>query len=141
MTPHQIQLIRSSWAKVNTIDPVIVGTLFYNRIFEIAPGTENMFRGSIAEQSKKLLVMLGYIINKLDRLEEIIDEVKKLAGRHVQYGVKEEHYAIVGDAFLWTLEKGLGEDWNTELKQAWSDCYSILATAMINAAEYKANAA
>ena len=141
MTPHQIQLIRSSWAKVNTIDPVIVGTLFYNRIFELAPGTENLFLGSIAEQSKKILAMLGYIFSKLDRMDEIIDEVGKLAKRHVQYGVTERHYEVGGDAFLWVLEKGLGEDWNEELRQAWADCYSTLATAMINAAEYKANAA
>lgn len=141
MTPHQIQLIKSSWAKVSSLDPVIVGTLFYNKIFEMALGTENLFHGSIAEQSKKILAMLGYIFNKLDRLEEIIDEVKNLARRHVQYGVTEKHYEVGGDAFLWVLEKGLGEDWNEELKQAWSDCYSTLATAMINAAEYKANAA
>src|SRR4030095_1452842 len=121
--------------------PVTVGTLFYNRIFEMAPGTENLFRGSIAEQSKKILAMLGYIFSKLDRMDEIMDEVGKLAKRHVMYGVTEEHYAVGGDAFLWTLEKGLGEDWNEELQRAWSDCYSSLATAMINAADYTANAA
>jgi hemoglobin-like flavoprotein len=136
MTTHQINLIKSSWRVVTTIDPVTVGGLFYNRLFEIAPAVKPMFNQSISEQSKKLLATLGFVISKLDKLEDIIEEVVKLARRHVPYGVKPAHYAVVGDALLWTLEKGLGENWNEELKQAWTDCYAILSTAMINAAEY-----
>ena len=141
MTSHQINLIRLSWAKVSAIDPVVVGDLFYGKIFEIAPEAREMFSKPIPEQSKKVFTMLAYVISKLDHLEDIIDEVGKLARRHTTYGVKEEHYTVVGGALLWTLEKGLGEHWNEELKEAWADCYSILATAMINAAEYKADAA
>jgi hemoglobin-like flavoprotein len=85
--------------------------------------------------------MLNYVISKLDRLEEIIGEIEKLARRHTTYGVKEEHYTVVGNALLWTLEKGLGDDWTEELEEAWADCYSTLATAMINASAYTADAA
>ena len=141
MTPHQINLIKSSWAKVSMIDPVVVGSLFYGKIFEIAPAAREMFKGSMAEQSKKVLSMLNYVISKLDRLEDIMGEVVKLARRHTTYGVREEHYAVVGNALVWTLEKGLGDEWNEELQEAWADCYSTLATAMINAAEYTADAA
>ena len=141
MTSHQINLIRSSWAKVSAMDTVVVGTLFYGKIFEIAPDARDMFRAEIPEQSKKVFSMLNYVISKLDSLEDIIGEIAKLARRHTTYGVKEEHYAVVGNALLWTLEKGLGTDWNEDLKEAWSDCYSTLATAMINAAEYTADAA
>jgi Hemoglobin-like flavoprotein len=141
MTQHQINLIRSSWAKVSAIDPVVVGNLFYGKIFEIAPGARDMFKDPISEQSKKVFAMLNYVISKLDRLGDIIGEVEKLARRHATYGVKEEHYTVVGDALLWTLEQGLSNDWNEELKQAWAECYSTLATAMINAAAYAAEAA
>ena len=136
MTPYQIKLVKSSWAIVGKIDPVTVGGLFYNRVFEIAPEARNMFHKPIEEQSRKLLVTLSFIISKLDRLDEIVSEVVKLAKRHINYGVKPAHYAIVGEALLWTLEKGLTEQWNDELKQAWTDCYTILSNAMIEAAEY-----
>lgn len=120
---------------VATLDPVTVGGLFYNRLFEIAPPIRAMFRTTVTEQSKKLLTMIGYVINKLDKLEDIIDEVAKLAKGHVQYGVKAAHYSIVGEALLWTLEKGLAEHWTEEVKEAWVLCYTTLANAMIAAAE------
>ncbi len=136
MTTKQIELIKSSWALVGTIDPEIVGSLFYNHLFEIAPETKHMFRNSMPEQSRKLLAMLGYIISKLNNLNDIVYEIVKLAQRHVNYGVREEHYTVVGGALLWTLEKGLGDNWNEELKEAWTSCYMTLSSAMIDAAEY-----
>jgi hemoglobin-like flavoprotein len=137
MTNKQIDLVKSSWAMVATIDPVTVGGLFYNRLFEIAPQLKHMFRNPMPEQSKKLLAMINYVISKLNKLEDILDEVAKLARRHVSYGVKPDHYTIVGEALLWTLEKGLADNWNSEVKEAWADCYQILSSAMINASEYK----
>ena len=137
MTNKQIDLVKSSWAMVATIDPLTVGGLFYNRLFEIAPQLKHMFRNPMPEQSKKLLAMINYVISKLDKLEHILDEVAKLARRHVSYGVKPDHYTIVGEALLWTLEKGLAENWNSELKEAWVDCYQILSSAMINASEIR----
>ena len=137
MTNKQIDLVKSSWAMVATIDPVTVGGLFYNRLFETAPQLKHMFRNPMPEQSKKLLAMINYVISKLNKLEDILDEVAKLARRHVSYGVKPDHYTIVGEALLWTLEKGLADKWNSEVKEAWIDCYNILSSAMINASEYR----
>lgn len=134
MTPEQIQLVKQTWTKVAALHPNTVGGLFYNRLFEIDPELKQMFHNPMPEQSKKLLSMIGYVIVKLDRLEDVIDEVGKLARRHVQYGVQNEHYNIVGEALLWTLEKGLGESWTEEVRESWVRCYTTLATAMITAA-------
>jgi hemoglobin-like flavoprotein len=51
--------------------------------------------------------MLSYIIAKLDKLEDIIDEVAKLAKRHQGYGVTEEHYTAVGSALFWQIMTSL----------------------------------
>ena len=134
MTQKQIELVKSSWSLVSAIDPLVVGGLFYNRLFEIEPQVKHLFRESIAERSKTLMATLSYIVVKLDKLEDIIGEVKKLAQRHTTYGVKAEHYIIAGDVLMWTLEQGLAEFWNDELKQAWIECYTILSNAMITAA-------
>ena len=136
MTQKQIELVKSTWFMAAALDPVVVGKLFYDRLFEIAPQVKPMFRNPMPEQSKKLLAMINYVISKLDKLEDILDEVAKLAKRHLSYGVKPGHYVVVGQALLWTLEKGLGENWNSEVKEAWSNCYQALSSAMINASEW-----
>lgn len=141
MTNEQIQLVKQSWGKVAAIDPLVVGELFYNRLFEIAPAVKPMFRNPMPEQSRKLLSMLAYVIGKLDKLDDIIDEVSKLAVRHVQYGVREEHYGVVAVALLWTLEQGLGDNWTPSVKEAWIACYTILSGAMIQAANQSEKAA
>ncbi|MGF2411980.1 globin family protein [Ferruginibacter sp.] len=136
MTSKSIELVKNSWALVATMDIETVGGLFYKRLFEIAPDVKSMFsKTAMPEQSKKLLAMLGYVIAKLDKLDDIIGEVTKLAQRHESYGVKEEHYTAVGTALLWTLEQGLGNEWNKELKAAWTEVYIALSGAMINAAK------
>ena len=43
------------------------------------------------------------------RLKSMVEKLKELARRHVNYGVENRHYATVGAALLWTLQVGLGE--------------------------------
>jgi hemoglobin-like flavoprotein len=134
MTTRQINLIRTSW-QIAASHADVVGPLFYSTLFEIAPEVRPLFnRTPVPEQSKKLLSMLSYVINKLDSLDDILDEIGKLARRHVQYGVEDRHYGYVGAALLMTLEKGLGDAWNEEVKDAWTTCYGVLSSAMMHAA-------
>lgn len=101
MTIKNIELVKNSWALVATMDMETVGGLFYNRLFEIAPEVKPMFsKTTMPEQSKKLLTMLSYVIAKLDKLDDIIEEVKKLAQRHQGYGVEVAHYTAVATALL-----------------------------------------
>ena len=138
MTTYQINLIKSTW-KVAAENAETVGPLFYNNLFQIAPELKPIFsRTTVPEQSKKLLATLSYVIAKLDTLDDIIDEVAKLAQRHVHYGVEAKHYSQVGAALILTLEAGLGELWNEEVERAWLNCYGILSSAMINASGYAA---
>jgi nitric oxide dioxygenase len=44
------------------------------------------------------------------------------------------NYDTVGAALPWTLEKGLGDAFTPETKEAWATVYGILATTMQNAA-------
>ena len=125
MTQNKIRLVKNSWAMVAQLEN-------YNRLFEIMPEVKPMFsKTPLPEQSKKLLTMLSYVIAKLDKLEDIMSEITKLAQRHAGYGVTEEHYNAVGSALLWTLEQGLGAEWNEELETAWTDVYTVLAGAML----------
>ena len=130
MTEKQIQLVKESWAQVVPISET-AGMLFYNRLFEVAPMVRSMFGDDLRPQARKLMSMLSMIVSKLDRLDTLLDEIKMLAGRHDKYGARPEHYEVVGNCLLWTLNKGLGDKWNNETEEAWVRAYGILSSAMI----------
>jgi hemoglobin-like flavoprotein len=133
MTTRQIEIVRATWQLAAT-NAETVGPLFYETLFEIAPDVKNMFtRTAMPEQSKKLVSMLWYIISNLNSRTDIVDEITKLAQRHVKYGVEEKHYSYVGAALVMTLEKAIGDFWNEEVKDAWVACYGMLSSAMMNA--------
>jgi hemoglobin-like flavoprotein len=134
MTDKQIILIKNSWKIFRGIAPGLIGEVFYSRLFIMMPSLKSMFNNPMDQQYKKLTDMLSFIVARLDKLEEVTGPAKELALRHVQYGVRPGHYKLVGDALIWTLEKGLGKDWNKELEEAWASCYSILSNTMIEAA-------
>jgi hemoglobin-like flavoprotein len=78
--------------------------------------------------------MLTTIVSQLNHLDELVPAAQALGRRHARYGVKEEHYATVGDAFLWTLGAGLGDDFTEDVKTAWITAYTTLSNVMIDAA-------
>ena len=136
MNSKQISLVKGTWHLVEQLDSQTVGSLFYSRLLDENPELRPLFRTPVPEQSKKLITMISYVIHRLDRLDTVIEDVKKLALRHVQYGVKENYYAMVGAALLWTLEKGLSDLWNQEIQEAWVACYTLLSSAMMEASNY-----
>ena len=140
MTPQQIDLVQSSFKKVVPIAGT-AADLFYDRLFEIAPEVRSMFPQDLSEQKKKLMAMLSTAVAGLSRLDTLMPAVQALGRRHGGYGVKAQHYASVGSALLWTLEKGLGEAFTPEVKDAWATTYIVLSTTMMNAANEKPMAA
>jgi hemoglobin-like flavoprotein len=130
MTPDQVKAIQESFAKVVPISGQ-AAALFYGRLFEIAPAVKPLFRGDIEEQGRKLMGMLGAVVNGLGDLETILPTASALAKRHVDYGVKPADYEPVGEALLWTLQRGLGAQWTSEIEAAWTEAYTVLADFMI----------
>jgi hemoglobin-like flavoprotein len=133
LTPAQKTLVQDSFAVIAPIaDDAAV--LFYRRLFEIDPSLQPMFRGDMAEQRRKLMQMLTAAVKGLDRLDQLVPVVQELGRRHAAYGVADAHYDTVGAALLWTLEKGLGDAFTPETKEAWATVYGLIATTMQQAA-------
>jgi nitric oxide dioxygenase len=130
MTPDQVNAIQDSFAKVKPI-AAEAAALFYGRLFEIAPAVRPLFRGDMTEQGRKLMAALAIVVQGLNNLESVLPAASALAKRHVDYGVKAADYAPVGTALLWTLEKGLGDQWTPELAAAWGEAYKVLSDFMI----------
>ena len=134
MTQQEIQLIKSSWILLQKMDPVLIGDAFYSKLFLEAPQIRTLFKSSRLEQAHKLISTLSVMVHQLEKSDHLTHAVEQLAIRHVHYGVKPEHYGLIGDTLLWTLEKLLKDNWNDDLHQAWTTCYKILSETMITTA-------
>ncbi|WP_276504620.1 globin domain-containing protein [Terrimonas pollutisoli] len=137
MTTHQIEMVQRSWEKINPVRQA-AGELFYHKLFNKAPQIRHLFGKDVNEQAGKLTYMITYVVSRLDKLDTILEDVQRLAVRHNKYGAEPEHYMIVGQCLLETLEEGLPGDWNKQLMQAWASAYGILANAMIQAQQESA---
>jgi nitric oxide dioxygenase len=133
VTPEQIALVQSSFSRIAPEADTVAG-LFYERLFDHTPALRPLFMGDMAEQRRKLMAMLGLVVRGLDRLDSLLPAVAALGRRHAIYGVRDEHYATVGAALLWALERGLGGDFTPTVRDAWAVAYGTLADVMRAAA-------
>jgi hemoglobin-like flavoprotein len=132
MTTEQVRIIKNTWRSLQGVDATLLGDVFYSRLFLKEPSLRKMFQVPREIQAKKLIDMLDMIVSRLDRLDEVSEDIRQLGKRHVGYGVKAKHYEDVGNALLWTVSKGLGKDWNKEVETAWTACYLMLTRAMLD---------
>ena len=133
MTPDSQRLVRESFAKVAPIAPA-AAAMFYDRLFVLDPSLRPLFKGDMDEQGRKLMTMIGTAVANLHRLDAVVRTVRDLGRRHAGYGVQPSHYNTVASALLWTLEQGLGDDFTPATRQAWIECYTVLAGTMQEAA-------
>ena len=129
MNEKQIRRLRQSFALIEP-QANIAALVFYRQLFTLDPSLRAYFRGDMAEQGRKLMQMLSLAVNGLDRLEALAPAVRSLGMRHAGYHVRDEHYDTVGEALLWTLGKGLGAEFTSEMQAAWARVYWLLAETM-----------
>ncbi|MCL1469982.1 adenylate/guanylate cyclase domain-containing protein [Argonema antarcticum] len=133
LVTSQVDLVQSSFAKVKPIADK-AAELFYNRLFELEPSFRPLFKGDMKEQERKLMATLALCVEGLRHPNKIIPVVQKLGRDHAGFGVKAEYYDIVGEALLWTLAQGLGEEFTTPVRKAWEEAYAFLSEIMKEAA-------
>jgi len=134
LTDTQIQLVTDSWQKVLPIKET-AAELFYGRLFELDPSLQALFKGDMKEQGERLMNMINIAVNALNRLEDVVPAIQAMGRRHKDYGVQRAHYDTVAQALLWTLGQGLGPAFSPDVKDAWTQVYTLLATTMIEASE------
>ena len=133
MTPDQMEIVQMTFEKVKPLGEKVT-ELFYAELFRLDPSLRSMFPEDMAEQGRKLLASLMFVVKNLRTPETILGPVQEMGRRHVDYGVKPKHYDTVGQALLTTLENGLSDDWTPEAKEAWVAAYTLLAGVMKQAA-------
>ena len=129
LTNAQIAQIQSAVPTIAAHADAVAET-FYSRLFAIDPRLRGMFRGDMKEQGRKLMSMLSVALANLDKLDTLRPALRALGERHVAYNVTEQHYSVVGQALIETLDLMLGDAFTPEAREAWVALYTALTTAI-----------
>lgn len=125
--------LKASWAKV-AAHGTQVPQFFYARLFLAHPELRDMFPVSMATQSDRLVAALGRIVSEVDDLTDVTPVVEQLGRDHRRFAVRPDHYPLVGEALLATLQHFLGGDWTPEVAEDWTAAYTVVASVMSGAA-------
>jgi len=131
LTDRQINSIYDSW-QVIVSDSERIGSMFYERLFQIQPELRVYFKSDLNSQVSKFMSTLTLLITKLHSGKSLAKDIQYLAQRHSSYGASPGHYELIGQVLLWTLENGLGEKWNVNLKSSWTLLYEKVAESMMH---------
>ena len=104
--------------------------MFYERLFELDPSLRSLFRSSRDAQAQKLAQALTVVVKGLEHPAQLRGAIEALGRRHAGYGVRDQDYTTVGEALIWTLERGLGRAFTPEVRAAWMEAYGWLAFVM-----------
>lgn len=132
LSAEEIALVKNTWSLITPVSQKM-GEEFYEHLFEQHPELKPLFKTHPKDQAMKFMFMLTYLVVRLDRESELRDEIKKLAARHAGYKAKREHYAIIGNNLMWSLEKNLGKSWTVQTANAWGKAYKFISGIMIEA--------
>ena len=133
MNLEQVELIRQSMILVHPIADQIARS-FYARLFAVTPHLQKLFPGDMNRQGAMLMTSLELAVSNLDDPASVLSAIEALGERHVSYGVRAEYYPLAKEAYLWALEKHLGDEFTPALKDAWAAAFEALIQTMSIAA-------
>ncbi len=115
---------------------VEITTAMYARLFQNAEVKE-MFDEAAqesGEQPRRLAAAILAYAKNIDKLQNLGPAVQRMVARHVEVGVKPEHYPYVAEALLPAIRDVLGADTATDtVLAAWGEAYWMLADILIAA--------
>ncbi len=111
-------------------------TAFYERLFTRFPETRAFFAATdMFEQRKKLQHSLALIVEHMQHPEVLGDMLQELGQRHATYGIRPEHYLLVGVVLLETFADFLGKHWTQAHHDAWVKGYEAVSNLMLQGAQ------
>lgn len=129
-----VELLESSFAALAPRGQVLVET-FYRNLFADHPEVRPLFANvDLPKQKQKLLASLKLVVDNLRKPKVLNPALEALGARHVDYGVREQHYPAVGATLLKSLAEVAGELWDDRLERAWIDAYGAISAKMLEGA-------
>src|SRR5690348_14796130 len=78
---------------------------FYQRLFEKYPQTRPFFAHTdMSVQARSLAATLTVVVSGVEKGDNLVPTLQALGARHKTYGVRPEHYPIVGEVLIETFQ-------------------------------------
>ena len=144
LSPETIAIVKST-APALQQHGVAITTRMYERLF-VDPEIRALFDQAAqesGEQPKRLAGAILAFAKNVDNLGALTQAVERMATRHVETGVKPEHYPAVAAALLPAIKDVLGDAVDQKVLNAWGEAYWFLAHILIGVEQekYEAKAA
>ncbi|WP_436735667.1 globin domain-containing protein [Streptomyces sp. BBFR102] len=110
-------------------------THLYEVLFTRHPALRRLFPGEMAFQEAHLARAFWYLLEHLDRPEEITRTFTRLGRDHRKLGVRPAQYAAFEDALRAALRARAGERGGAHLEEAWLRMVRFGVTAMVQGAD------
>ena len=132
----QADLIREIRESFALVEPhgADAAAWFYQHFFAANPRYRKYFSGDPAAQHRRLFQAVRRIVEDLDRLDEFLPYLRRLALRHRKFGLRAAHYEAFGVSLLATLGHYCGPRWTLRTADAWATGYGLVADVMLEAA-------
>lgn len=130
-----IAIVKSTIPALQALGPRLTSH-FYQRMFAHNPELKdifNMSNQSTGNQPEALFNAVCAYASHLDKLAALGPAVEKIAQKHTSFAIRPDHYPIVGEHLLASIDEMLhpGED----VLAAWGKAYGVLAGIFIQREE------
>ncbi|XP_011670834.2 uncharacterized protein LOC763287 isoform X2 [Strongylocentrotus purpuratus] len=143
ITRNQKEIVQRTW-KMLEKDPGRHGAVMFARLLTDHPDVGHLFpfgnKGlsyhqllwddTVKAHGKKVMQTVGHAVDGLNDLDVLVPILQDLARRHIEYNVNRTHFEPVGKALLYAIEKGIGNTFDNETKEAWMAVFSIIVNTM-----------
>ncbi|XP_078345231.1 neuroglobin-like [Oculina patagonica] len=135
--------LKESWKLVEPVKTE-AGKALFIRLFETHPNIQDTFptfKGvsldelmnsrSLYLHAKRVMAAVESTISALDDAEVLVESLTNLGRRHQPWSVREEHFKVVGEALLWTLQDMLASECTSQVTQAWKELFNFITKTML----------
>lgn len=130
MDAQDIQNVQQSFARVFP-HKAQIGQAFYQRFFAMAPELRSLFPANMSSQNGKFVEMLALLLRSLGASASVDTPIRHLADRHRLYGVQPDHFAVMGEALIATLQEASPQGLSPEEEASWRRAFAVVSQRMI----------
>jgi NAD(P)H-flavin reductase/hemoglobin-like flavoprotein len=126
-------ILKQSFARIEPVAEKAVA-YFYARLFVANPELRSMFPPAMDVPRKHFRSALERIVWSMDDPPALAGHLGQLAVEHRKFGVRENHYQVIGETLIATLRMFSGGLWTARAQSAWETALDHITTVMTQAA-------